>query len=133
MKIIRTGFAMALITAFPLLVSVEAAATPLAQSPAVVVADGTQDLPFEFEAVAGKRFNDGEDRAAAQSLGYAEAKVGRSHGCLIFKHSKKNLYISQDLDGHNGGRWKMASSPERLASKDTRMGTYDENLNRIGD
>ncbi len=34
---------------------------------------------------------------------------------------------------HNGGVWKMAKSPEALNSKNTRMGTYDANLNRIGD
>jgi len=27
----------------------------------------------------------------------------------------------------------MAKSPEKLNSKDTRMGTYDAELNRIGD
>ncbi|WP_223834891.1 toxin C-terminal domain-containing protein [Pseudomonas sp. JM0905a] len=36
-------------------------------------------------------------------------------------------------DGHNGGAWKMATSIKGLSSKDACMGTYDRNLNRIGD
>ena len=42
-------------------------------------------------------------------------------------------YISLDKDGHNGGIWKMADSHEKLGNRSTRKGTYDENLNRIGD
>ncbi|MDM5281760.1 toxin C-terminal domain-containing protein [Paenibacillus silvae] len=33
----------------------------------------------------------------------------------------------------NGGLWKKASSPENLFRKETRSGTYDKNLKRIGD
>ncbi|WP_280391344.1 toxin C-terminal domain-containing protein [Nocardia brasiliensis] len=136
---IRKSFAAALFATLPLiaLTSAQAAAAPSESTSApaatIVVDADTPGVPPAFQAVAGKRFTDAEDRAAARDLGYAEAKVGKSHGCLIFKHEKKNLYISQDVDGHNGGRWKMASSPENLASKKTRMGTYDANLNRIGD
>ena len=54
-----------------------------------------------------------------------------SHGQPVFK--KGNLYITPDMDGHNGGIWKMATSLENLRSKKTRLGTYDINLNRIGD
>lgn len=138
MTTIRTSATAALFATLSLITvaSAQAVAAPLedATPPAAALtfrADAPA-VPFGFE-FAAKRFTDSEDRAAARDLGYAEAKVGRSHGCLIFKHAKKNLYISQDVDGHNGGRWKMASSPERLASKDTRMGTYDDKLNRIGD
>lgn len=52
---------------------------------------------------------------------------------------KTKTYISQDIgsaDGsgpHNGGGWKMGKSPQELNSKSTRLGTYDGNLNRIGD
>jgi RHS repeat-associated protein len=42
-------------------------------------------------------------------------------------------YIVQDLDSHNGGVWKMAKKAEDLSSKNTRSGTYDALLNRIGD
>ena len=46
---------------------------------------------------------------------------------------KSLSYITFDIDSHNGGAWKAASSVARLGSKATRLGTYDENLNRIGD
>ena len=49
----------------------------------------------------------------------------------IFKKGKE--YISPDRDGHNGGIWKKANSINDLNSKKTRNGTYDDNLNRIGD
>ena len=54
-----------------------------------------------------------------------------SNGQPVFKAGKN--YVSYDADGHNGGVWKMARTPEALGSKSTRMGTYDSNLNRIGD
>ncbi|MEW9539097.1 toxin C-terminal domain-containing protein [Agrobacterium radiobacter] len=41
--------------------------------------------------------------------------------------------MTRDLDGHNGGAWKMATSVKDLGGKGTRLGTYDSNLNRIGD
>jgi RHS repeat-associated protein len=51
-------------------------------------------------------------------------------GQIIFR--RRNRYIIQDIDSHMGGTWKMADSPAGLRSKRTRMGTYDERLNRIG-
>ena len=66
----------------------------------------------------------------AKKLGFTQ--IGQySHGQPIFK--KGNRYITPDIDGHIGGRWKMADSIKGLAKKSTRMGTYDENLKRIGD
>ncbi len=66
----------------------------------------------------------------AKRLGFNQ--TGRySHGQPIFK--KGNRYITPDIDAHNGGRWKMADSIKGLARKSTRLGTYDEELNRIGD
>lgn len=55
----------------------------------------------------------------------------RCHGQAIFTNGKK--YISRDIDQHKGGYWKMASSIKNLHSKQTRDGTYDEDLKRIGD
>ncbi|MGJ1016475.1 toxin C-terminal domain-containing protein [Bacteroides salyersiae] len=46
---------------------------------------------------------------------------------------KGNSYISPDKDGHNGGIWKKADSIHDLKSKKTRDGTYDKDLNKIGD
>ena len=42
-------------------------------------------------------------------------------------------YIFPDKDSHKGGIWKMAKSPEKLNHKQTRMGTYDNKLNKIGE
>ncbi|WP_408981254.1 toxin C-terminal domain-containing protein [Pseudomonas sp. B21-028] len=39
----------------------------------------------------------------------------------------------RDLDGHNGGAWKMADAVKALGRKEMRSGTYDINLKRIGD
>ncbi|HLP82429.1 MAG TPA: toxin C-terminal domain-containing protein, partial [Nitrosomonas sp.] len=56
----------------------------------------------------------------------------RSHGQPVYKNGQ--YYISPDVDGHNGGVWKMCKgSPKNLRNRSTRMGTYDANLNRIGD
>ncbi|WP_408648059.1 toxin C-terminal domain-containing protein, partial [Terrisporobacter muris] len=38
-----------------------------------------------------------------------------------------------DVDSHNGGVWKMASSIKDLANRKTRDGIYDINLNRVRD
>jgi hypothetical protein len=57
-----------------------------------------------------------------------------SHGQPVYKHPKKNLFISPDVDGHNvSNGWKMADSIRNLGSKKTRLGTYDAALKRIGD
>ena len=63
--------------------------------------------------------------------GYSKINQRAKNGEPIFSNGKK--YISPDRDGHNGGIWKMADSVENLNSKSTRMGTYDKDLNRIGD
>ena len=75
--------------------------------------------------------NDSEAYAAAKELGYRKIKERTRNDAAIFK--KGNSYISRDKDGHNGGAWKEASSPEKLNKKETRNGTFDKNLNRIGD
>ena len=66
----------------------------------------------------------------AKELGF-ERTNERSHGQPIYKKGRR--YITPDVDQHNGGIWKMADSIEHLRSKATRMGTYDRDLNRIGD
>ncbi|MED1790086.1 toxin C-terminal domain-containing protein [Brevibacillus laterosporus] len=54
-------------------------------------------------------------------------------------YSNGKEYISPDTprkttgSTDNGGVWKKAKSPQDLISKDTRLGTYDKYLNRIGD
>lgn len=68
--------------------------------------------------------------AEAKRLGFQKTNY-RSHGQAVFK--KGRMYITPDVDGHNGGVWKAAGSVKDLGSKSTRWGTYDANLNRIGD
>ncbi|MGN3395969.1 toxin C-terminal domain-containing protein [Enterococcus gallinarum] len=66
-------------------------------------------------------------------MGYIKTNE-RSHGQPVFKNTKrKPKYITPDVDSHNGGTWKGADNVKDLGSKDTRSGTYDEDLNRIGD
>lgn len=67
---------------------------------------------------------------AAKKLGFSRTNY-KSHGQPVYK--KGNRYITPDVDGHNGGVWKMADSIKNLGSRSTRMGTYDAKLNRIGD
>lgn len=71
---------------------------------------------------------------AAEELGYQKTNE-RSHGQTVYKNKKgkKPEYITQDVDSHNGGVWKGADSVKNLGSRSTRSGTYDGNLNRIGD
>ena len=52
-----------------------------------------------------------------------------SHGQKVYTNGK--VYISPDADGHNGGVWKMVETVEGLTS-DSRMGTFNEQLERIG-
>lgn len=74
-----------------------------------------------------------EAQKAAEDLGYQKTNE-RSHGQPVFKNTKlKPKYITPDADAHNGGTWKGADSVKDLGSKDTRTGTYDKDLNRIGD
>lgn len=76
---------------------------------------------------------------AANKLGFIKSPYKAKNRERIYYNKKTKTYISQDIgsgDGtgpHNGGVWKQAKSPEELNSKKTRMGTYDANLNRIGD
>ncbi|MBQ4521451.1 MAG: toxin C-terminal domain-containing protein, partial [Lachnospiraceae bacterium] len=71
-----------------------------------------------------------ETDEVAKKLGYRKINE-KSHGQPIYK--KGNRFITPDVDSHNGGYWKMADSIKNLARKATRMGTYDIDLNRIGD
>ena len=76
-----------------------------------------------------------EVEAVAEKLGYSKVKGQQSHGQAIFTNKKaprELRYITPDLDSHNGGYWKAASSIKNLGSKTTRSGTYDMFLRRIG-
>lgn len=75
--------------------------------------------------------NDKAAGKAAEAMGYKKTNYRTRNGAAVYK--KGNSYISRDVDGHNGGAWKEASSVDKLNSKSTRNGTYDINMNRIGD
>jgi Novel toxin 21 len=71
-----------------------------------------------------------EAATAAKDLGF-EPTGKRSHGQEVFR--KGNTYITRDVDGHNGGAWKVASSIKDLGMRETRSGTYSADLKiRIG-
>lgn len=72
----------------------------------------------------------GEAGIKAKELGFEKINE-RVNGQSVFRRG--NDYITRDVDGHNGGAWKMAKSVKDLARKETRSGTYDANLKRIGD
>jgi RHS repeat-associated protein len=69
------------------------------------------------------------DQQMAEALGFWRTKYV-SHGKAVFTNG--DVYITRDVDAHIGGVWKMAKTPQALKSKKTRMGTYDAQLNRIG-
>lgn len=74
-------------------------------------------------------------RVAAKALGYIETNF-KSHGAKVYKRGKKAKgprYISRDVDKHSGGSWKGAKTIKALGKKETRSGTYDALLRRIGD
>jgi hypothetical protein len=76
--------------------------------------------------------------SAATKLGYVKTK-DISNGQAVYMVTKSSpikglTYISPDVDSHNGGVWKAASTVANLGSKTTRLGTYNEDLTvRIGD
>jgi len=77
-----------------------------------------------------QRISGNEASAAAAKLGYEERIPPQkapfnSHGQSVFRSGNK--YITPDLDSHSGGVWKM------FDRSGVRLGTFDANLNRIGD
>lgn len=86
----------------------------------------------EARAITGPVYQTTKEATkAAESFGFKKINETVHEGQAVYK--KGNYFITRDLDGHNGGAWKMAKSVEALGKKETRMGTYNINLNRIGD
>ncbi|ARZ73781.1 hypothetical protein CCR98_06215 [Stenotrophomonas sp. WZN-1] len=71
-----------------------------------------------------------EATAAATALGFRRVKETAHDGELVFTNGK--IFISRDVGGHSGGAWKAATSVKALGSRDTRLGTFDSSLKRIG-
>ena len=70
--------------------------------------------------------------------GRAGAAHGRemSHHSAVFKREGNGSYprhVTRDRDDHSGGAWKGAQTIKDIRSRSTRMGTYDEQLRRIGE
>ena len=81
-----------------------------------------------------------EATEAAKVAGFERVPGGvLVHGQAVYYNSKTKKYISRDVgsnDGggaHIGGVWKEADSVAKLGSKETRNGTLDANMKRIGD
>lgn len=89
----------------------------------------------QIQVLNAKNAEQKEIEEAAKNLGYRDAGV-RSQKQKVFynpKAPRAKQYITKDRDGHVGGVWKGADSPANLRNDNTRSGTYDENLNWIGD
>lgn len=72
-----------------------------------------------------------ETHDLANWLGYRPAGRLRAKGQQVFTNGKD--FIAQDIDGHlPDGVWKRARTYKDLFSKQTRMGTFDYKLDRIG-
>lgn len=71
-----------------------------------------------------------EATKAAKKLGYTKTK-NTIHGEAVYKKGKS--FITRDATAHNGGVWKKGNSVKSLGKRETRQGTYDKNLKKIGD
>lgn len=72
-----------------------------------------------------------EARQAAEALEFKKISKTVHGGQAVFKLG--NRYIAINIDGLNGGAWKMEVSVKDLSSRDARLGTFDANFDRIGD
>ena len=70
-----------------------------------------------------------EATVAAEALGFSKTSAV-VNGQAVYRDG--NRFITRDIDGHNGGAWKMADSVQNLMSKDTRLGTFGADLTYIG-
>lgn len=98
---------------------------------------GAAEMSVGMTGGGGNKEGNGQTRMTnkqatevAKELGYEKTNY-ISNGQPVFK--KGNRYITPDVDSHNGGIWKMADSVKNLGSRKSRMGTYNANLERIGD
>jgi RHS repeat-associated protein len=86
--------------------------------------------PDTIEFIQGKDANAKKMKVDVPD-GYKKTKI-KSHGQSVFTNGKS--WITPDKDGHNGGVWKMYDKEENVGkAKEFRIGTYDANLNRIGE
>ena len=94
---------------------------------------GSADRLLAIARSKGAVINSKEARKIAEALGYKK-DGSKSKGQDVYVNKKSDpKYITRDVDGHNGGAFKGADKSRDLGSKSTRKGTYDSNLNRVGD
>ena len=99
---------------------------PLAKGAKPLVKFSDEIIEFAQKAIDGTA-----SKISAQlPEGFKLVKGAKSHGQKVYSNGK--TYISPDTDGHNGGVWKAAKSVKDLGRKDTRLGTYDSNFEKIG-
>ena len=136
----------AVIVAGPVAVAgaeIAAAGTAIAATGAMMMANSTANQAGGYNRGGDKKNQSSEitfrqgtgDKARMVTAripeGYKRVKGRHPHGKPVFSNGKN--YITPDADGHNGGIWKMAQKEQELFNRETRMGTYDANLKRIGD
>lgn len=100
------------------------------RSPALKDSPHHPDKVRERQVKNDEWYNRKRNQQAARGLGYnrripANRAPFNSHGQTVYGNG--NGYITKDIDSHNGGVWK------KFDRRGRRVGTYDANLNRIGD
>ena len=95
-------------------------------------ADNVIDGTFKGKLPIGEVFPKSAMTQLAEMRGWREVKCQFSHNEKVYYDPKNNVYITRDNTGHNGGSLKIATTPERLGSDKTRMGTYTPDMIRIG-
>ena len=71
-----------------------------------------------------------EAKTSAEKMGWSKTNE-RVHGQSVYYDRNSKTYYSYDADGHTGGTWKGARTIGDLRSKDTRLGTFDQDLKWI--
>jgi head-tail adaptor len=81
----------------------------------------------------GRYFQTESDaRRQAENMGFSVLRGERVQGAQVYQRGRE--FIARDMDGHNGGAWKMANSLQSLRRRETRRGTYNHDLSvRVGD
>jgi hypothetical protein len=93
-------------------------------------ATGARDTPGLARSEGPVYKTTKEAAEAAEAMGFTRVSE-TVKGQAVFRRG--NRFITRDVDGHNGGAWKMAQSPEDLRAKSTRDGTFAADMTRIGD
>ena len=96
----------------------------------VLVAGG--NIGNDFNAFKNIQQTTKEATEAANNLGYRKTNY-YSQGKPVYERVSGSgpKYITPDRTSHNGGAWKGANSVDGFG-ENTRLGTYDANLNWIG-